>query len=158
MLCRQLRRTIQSRRLGQADLQSVVSDRLVHMVLAVYLTTALMVGAVAAFHLLPDQHLAGLRVMFSMAIRMGNAGEVTPHRRLSRRRLGAAWRTLAAPQDGRALRRRLSPELGSCFAKLGAIVAVSLATPFVHIQYAQRWFSWPNMLFTGAGAARRRRR
>jgi cytochrome bd ubiquinol oxidase subunit I len=44
--------------------------RLVHMVLAAYLTTALMVGAVGAFHLLRDQHLAGPRVMFSMAMWM----------------------------------------------------------------------------------------
>jgi cytochrome bd ubiquinol oxidase subunit I len=44
--------------------------RLVHMVLAAYLTTALMVGAVGAFHLLRDQHLAGARVMFSMAMWM----------------------------------------------------------------------------------------
>ena len=33
--------------------------RLVHMVLAAYLTTALVVGAVGAFHLLRDRHLAG---------------------------------------------------------------------------------------------------
>src|SRR3989442_8693306 len=44
--------------------------RLVHMVLAAYLTTALVVGAVGAFHLLRDQHLAGARVMFSMAMWM----------------------------------------------------------------------------------------
>ena len=44
--------------------------RLVHMVLAAYLTTALLVGAVGAFHLLRDQHLAGPRVMFSMAMWM----------------------------------------------------------------------------------------
>jgi len=36
--------------------------RLVHMVLAAYLTTALVVGAVGAFHLLRDSHLAGPRV------------------------------------------------------------------------------------------------
>jgi cytochrome bd-type quinol oxidase subunit 1 len=46
--------------------------RLVHMVLAAYLTTALVVGAVGAFHLLRDSRLAGPRVMFSMA--MGPAG------------------------------------------------------------------------------------
>src|SRR6202035_2332880 len=45
--------------------------RLVHMVLAAYLTTALVVGAVGAYHLLRDQHLAGPRVMFSMAMWMG---------------------------------------------------------------------------------------
>jgi cytochrome d ubiquinol oxidase subunit I len=44
--------------------------RLVHMVLAAYLTTALAVGAVGAFHLLRDAHLAGARVMFSMAMWM----------------------------------------------------------------------------------------
>jgi cytochrome bd ubiquinol oxidase subunit I len=44
--------------------------RLVHMVLAAYLTTALVVGAVGAFHLLRDWHLAGPRVMFSMAMWM----------------------------------------------------------------------------------------
>jgi cytochrome d ubiquinol oxidase subunit I len=40
------------------------------MVLAAYLTTALVVGAVGAYHLLRDQHLAGARVMFSMAMWM----------------------------------------------------------------------------------------
>ena len=40
------------------------------MVLAAYLTTALVVGAVGACHLLRDQHLAGPRVMFSMAMWM----------------------------------------------------------------------------------------
>src|ERR1700720_4369687 len=44
--------------------------RLVHMVLAAYLTTAFVVGAVGAFHLLRDPHLAGPRVMFSMAMWM----------------------------------------------------------------------------------------
>jgi cytochrome d ubiquinol oxidase subunit I len=39
-------------------------------VLAAYLTTALVVGAVGAFHLLRDAHLAGPRVMFSMAMWM----------------------------------------------------------------------------------------
>jgi cytochrome d ubiquinol oxidase subunit I len=44
--------------------------RLVHMVLAAYLTTALVVGAVGALHLLRDQRVAGPRVMFSMAMWM----------------------------------------------------------------------------------------
>src|ERR1700680_3638332 len=44
--------------------------RLVHMVLAAYLTTALVVGAVGAFHLWRDSHLAGPRVMFLMAMWM----------------------------------------------------------------------------------------
>jgi cytochrome d ubiquinol oxidase subunit I len=44
--------------------------RLVHMVLAAYLTTALVVGAVGAWHLLRDRDNAGARVMFSMAMWM----------------------------------------------------------------------------------------
>jgi cytochrome d ubiquinol oxidase subunit I len=44
--------------------------RLVHMVLAAYLTTALVVGAVGAFHLSHDSRLPGPRVMFSMAMWM----------------------------------------------------------------------------------------
>jgi cytochrome d ubiquinol oxidase subunit I len=50
--------------------------RLVHMVLAAYLTTALVVGGVGAFHLLRSRRdgdgprLAGARVMFSMAMWM----------------------------------------------------------------------------------------
>ena len=44
--------------------------RLVHMVLAAYLTTALVVGAVGAFHLSRDSRLDGPRVMFSMAMWM----------------------------------------------------------------------------------------
>jgi len=44
--------------------------RLVHMLLAAYLTTALVVGAVGALHLLRDRANAGARVMFSMAMWM----------------------------------------------------------------------------------------
>src|SRR6266566_4658043 len=48
--------------------------RLVHMVLAAYLTTALVVGAVGAWHLLrgraKDAAMEGARVMFSMAMGM----------------------------------------------------------------------------------------
>jgi cytochrome bd ubiquinol oxidase subunit I len=44
--------------------------RLVHMVLAAYLTTAFAVGAVGAFHLLKDRANEGTRVMFSMALWM----------------------------------------------------------------------------------------
>ncbi len=44
--------------------------RLAHMVLAAYLTTALVVGAVGAYHLLRDRQLAGPRMMFSMAMWM----------------------------------------------------------------------------------------
>jgi cytochrome d ubiquinol oxidase subunit I len=44
--------------------------RLVHMVLAAYLTTAFVVGGVGAFHLLRDRNNASARVMFSMAMWM----------------------------------------------------------------------------------------
>jgi len=44
--------------------------RFVHMVLAAYLTTAFVVGAVGAWHLLKDQKNQGARVMFSMAMWM----------------------------------------------------------------------------------------
>ena len=33
-------------------------------------------------------------------------------------------------------------------AMLGAIGAVSIATPFLHVQYTQRWFAWPNIILT----------
>jgi cytochrome d ubiquinol oxidase subunit I len=42
--------------------------RLVHTVLAAYLTTALVVGAVGAWHLLRDRGNEGARVMFTMAM------------------------------------------------------------------------------------------
>ncbi|WP_191059015.1 cytochrome ubiquinol oxidase subunit I [Geminicoccus harenae] len=44
--------------------------RLAHTVTAAYLTTALVVGAVGAFHLLRDKINEGARVMFTMAIGM----------------------------------------------------------------------------------------
>jgi cytochrome d ubiquinol oxidase subunit I len=44
--------------------------RLVHMVIAAYLTTALVVGAVGAFHFLTHQAREGSRVMLSMAMWM----------------------------------------------------------------------------------------
>jgi len=44
--------------------------RLVHMVMAAYLTTALAVGAVGAFHLLRDKNNPATRIMFSMAMGM----------------------------------------------------------------------------------------
>jgi cytochrome d ubiquinol oxidase subunit I len=44
--------------------------RLAHMVLAAYLTTALVVGAVGAWHLLRDRADVGARTMFAMAMGM----------------------------------------------------------------------------------------
>jgi cytochrome d ubiquinol oxidase subunit II len=60
--------------------------------------------------------------------------------------LGATWLVLKTEGELRDKAYRLSWPL--VFAMLGAIGAVSLATPFLHIQYAQRWFTWPNVLFT----------
>ena len=44
--------------------------RLVHMVLAAYLTTAFVVGGTGAWHLLRDREQRGARIMFSMAMWM----------------------------------------------------------------------------------------
>ena len=44
--------------------------RLAHMLLAAYLTTGLVVGAVGAWHLLKDRANAGARTMFAMAMGM----------------------------------------------------------------------------------------
>ena len=52
--------------------------RLVHMVLAAYLTTALVVGAVGALHLLRDRFDLPSRKMFSMAMAMWMLIVVTP--------------------------------------------------------------------------------
>ncbi len=60
--------------------------------------------------------------------------------------LGATWLVLKTESELRDKAYRLSWPL--VFAMLGAVGAVSLATPFLHIQYAQRWFTWPNVLFT----------
>ncbi len=60
--------------------------------------------------------------------------------------LGATWLVLKTEGELRDKAYHLSWWL--LFAMLGAIGAVSIATPFLHIQYAQRWFSWPNDIFT----------
>ncbi|WJR78901.1 cytochrome d ubiquinol oxidase subunit II [Bradyrhizobium sp. NP1] len=60
--------------------------------------------------------------------------------------LGATWLVMKTEGDLREKAYALSWSL--LFAMLGAIVAVSIATPFLHIQYAQRWFTWPNIIVT----------
>jgi cytochrome d ubiquinol oxidase subunit II len=60
--------------------------------------------------------------------------------------LGATWLVLKTEGALRDKAYHLSWYL--LFAMLGAIGAVSIATPFLHIQYAQRWFSWPNVILT----------
>src|SRR5258708_30096112 len=60
--------------------------------------------------------------------------------------LGATWLVMKTEDELRDEAYRLSWWL--LFAMLAAIGAVSLATPFLHIQYTNRWFSWPGMILT----------
>jgi cytochrome d ubiquinol oxidase subunit II len=60
--------------------------------------------------------------------------------------LGATWLIMKTEGGLRDKAYRLAWPL--LFAMLGAIGAVSIATPFLHIQYTQRWFSWPNIILT----------
>ena len=60
--------------------------------------------------------------------------------------LGATWLVMKTEGELRDKAYRLSWFL--LFAMLGAIGAVSIATPFLHFQYAQRWFTWPNVILT----------
>ena len=60
--------------------------------------------------------------------------------------LGATWLVLKTEGELRDKAYGLSWSL--LFAMLGSIGAVSIATPFLHIQYAQRWFAWPNIILT----------
>ena len=60
--------------------------------------------------------------------------------------LGATWLVLKTEGALRDRAYHLSWYL--LFAILLAIGAVSIATPFLHIQYARRWFTWPNLVFT----------
>jgi cytochrome d ubiquinol oxidase subunit II len=60
--------------------------------------------------------------------------------------LGATWLVLKTEGGLRDRAYHLSWYL--LFAMLLAIGIVSIATPFLHIQYAQRWFTWPNVILT----------
>jgi cytochrome d ubiquinol oxidase subunit II len=60
--------------------------------------------------------------------------------------LGATWLVMKTEGELRDEAYRLSWWL--LFAMLAAIAAVSLATPFLHIQYTHRWFAWPGMILT----------
>ncbi len=60
--------------------------------------------------------------------------------------LGATWLILKTEGDLRDKAYRISWYL--LFAMLLAIGLVSLATPLLTIQYAQRWFSWPAVILT----------
>jgi cytochrome bd ubiquinol oxidase subunit II len=60
--------------------------------------------------------------------------------------LGATWLILKTEGSLRNRAYHLSWYL--LFAMLLAIAAVSIATPLLTIQYAQRWFTWPNIVLT----------
>jgi cytochrome bd ubiquinol oxidase subunit II len=60
--------------------------------------------------------------------------------------LGATWLIMKTEGELRDEAYRLSWWL--LFAMLGAIGAVSIATPFLDAEYARRWFAWPNVLLT----------
>ena len=60
--------------------------------------------------------------------------------------LGATWLVMKTEGELRDRAYHLSWIL--LLAMLGAIGAVSIATPFLHVQYTQRWFAWPNILLT----------
>jgi len=60
--------------------------------------------------------------------------------------LGATWLVMKTEGELRDKAYRLSWVL--LFAMLMAIGVVSIATPFLDVQYAQRWFTWPNVLLT----------
>ena len=60
--------------------------------------------------------------------------------------LGATWLVMKTSGDLRNEGYRLSLRL--LVATLVAIVAVSVATPFLQADYWQRWFQWPNIIFT----------
>jgi cytochrome d ubiquinol oxidase subunit II len=60
--------------------------------------------------------------------------------------LGATW--LVMKTEGELRDRAYHLSWWLLFAMLGAIGAVSLATPFLDVEYARRWFTWPNILLT----------
>jgi cytochrome bd ubiquinol oxidase subunit II len=60
--------------------------------------------------------------------------------------LGATWLVMKTEAELRDKAYRLC--WGLLLAMLIAIGMVSIATPFLDVQYAQRWFTWPNVLLT----------
>jgi cytochrome d ubiquinol oxidase subunit II len=60
--------------------------------------------------------------------------------------LGATWLVMKTEGELHDRAYRLSRLF--LIAMLGAIGAVSIATPFLQVQYTQRWFTWPNVILT----------
>jgi cytochrome d ubiquinol oxidase subunit II len=60
--------------------------------------------------------------------------------------LGATWLVMKTEGELRDEAYRLSRWV--LFAMVAAMGAVSLATPFLDMEYANRWFKWPNIVLT----------
>ncbi len=60
--------------------------------------------------------------------------------------LGATWLIMKTAGDLRERAYALSWRL--LFATLAGLVAVSIATPFLHVDYWHRWFTWPSLIYT----------
>lgn len=60
--------------------------------------------------------------------------------------LGATW--LVMKTEGELRDRAYHLSWWLLFAMLAAIGIVSMATPFLDMEYAQRWFFWPNILLS----------
>jgi len=60
--------------------------------------------------------------------------------------LGATW--LVMKTEGELRERAYGLSWALLFAMLGAIGAVSIATPLLSVQYTHRWFAWPNIILT----------
>jgi cytochrome d ubiquinol oxidase subunit II len=58
--------------------------------------------------------------------------------------LGATW--LVMKTEGELRERAYHLSWIFLIVMLGAIGAVSIVTPFLHVQYTQRWFAWPNII------------
>jgi cytochrome bd ubiquinol oxidase subunit II len=58
--------------------------------------------------------------------------------------LGATW--LVMKTEGELRERAYGLSWVFLVGMVGAIGAVSIATPFLHVQYSQRWFAWPNII------------
>ena len=60
--------------------------------------------------------------------------------------LGATWLIMKTTGELRERAYMLSWRL--LFATLAGLVAVSLATPFLNVDYWHRWFTWPSLAYT----------
>jgi len=60
--------------------------------------------------------------------------------------LGATWLIMKTTGELRERAYALSWRL--LFATLAGLVAVSLATPFLNVDYWHRWFTWPSLAYT----------